>query len=76
MAGDTLPILGQGENFAVDYSNDGGNILGGGPVTVIGHGDSAEIRYSTDRNAQHGRMPHVISQGEEGQVTYTDANQG
>ena len=77
MAQQPITILGQGENFAVDYSNDGGNILGGGHVRVSGHGENASYHYEANAPAQRGWMPHVISQGESGRVIYTpsqDAN--
>jgi hypothetical protein len=73
LAQEPLTVLGTGENFAVDYSNDGGNILGGGAVRVIGHGESAVYQHASDAPAQHGWTPHVVSQGEAGRVTYSPA---
>ncbi|EHL97031.1 hypothetical protein HMPREF9946_04434 [Acetobacteraceae bacterium AT-5844] len=69
----SISVLGTGENFAVDYSNDGGNILGGGPVRVVGHGESAVYQHSANAPAQRGWTPHVVSQGEAGRVIYTPA---
>lgn len=73
VAQEPLTVLGTGENFAVDYSNDGGNILGGGRVNVIGHGESAVYQHAPNAPAQRGWTPHVLSQGESGRVTYTPA---
>ncbi len=72
-AQEPITILGTGENFAVDYSNDGGNILGGGAVQVTGQGESAVYRHAPNAPAQHGWAPHVLSQGEAGRVIYTPA---
>jgi hypothetical protein len=71
VAAEPITILGQGENFAVDYSNDGGNILGGGPVRVTGHGESAIYQHAPNGPAQRGWLPNVVSQGEAGRVLYT-----
>jgi hypothetical protein len=71
MAQEPITVLGTGENFAVDYSNDGGNILGGGAVRVIGNGESARYQHAENAPQQHGRVPHVVGNGESMQIIYT-----
>ncbi|MBO1079863.1 hypothetical protein [Roseomonas haemaphysalidis] len=70
MAQEPLRVLGTGENFAVDYSNDGGNILGGGPVTVIGSGESARYLHAQGAPAQRGWLPTAVGTGESGKIAY------
>jgi hypothetical protein len=73
MAQEPLRVLGTGENFAVDYSNDGGNILGGGPVTVLGNADSARYIHSRNAPAQRGWLPTTVGTGESGKIAYDPA---
>jgi hypothetical protein len=72
-AGEPITILGTGENFAVDYSNDGGNILGGGKVQVIGGGEGAIYRHAPDAPARTGDIAHVVGNGESARIVYTPA---
>ena len=69
----SIKVIGTGENFAVDYLNDGGNILGGGPVKVIGRGQNARYLHAPDAPAQHGWIAHFAGQGENGEIIYTPA---
>jgi len=73
MAGEPLTILGTGENFAVEYSNDGGNILGGGAVQVIGNGEGAVYRHAPNAPAQGGYLPRVVGNGESARIVYSPA---
>ena len=70
MAQEPLRVLGTGENFAVDYSNDGGNILGGGPVAVVGNSESARYIHSQNAPAQRGWLPTGVGTGESGKIAY------
>jgi hypothetical protein len=72
-AEEPITILGTGENFAVDYSNDGGNILGGGAVQVIGNGEGAVYRHARNAPAQGGLIPRVVGNGESAHIVYTPA---
>ncbi|MDJ0387828.1 hypothetical protein QMO56_06855 [Roseomonas sp. E05] len=69
----SIRVLGTGENFAVDYSNDGGNIVGGGPVKVIGRNENARYIYAPDSPAQHGLVASFANQGENNEIIYTPA---
>ena len=69
----SIRVLGTGENFAVDYSNDGGNIVGGGPVKVIGRNENARYIYAPDAPAQHGEIASFVNQGENNDIVYTPA---
>jgi len=69
----SIRVLGTGENFAVDYSNDGGNILGGGPVKVVGRSESARYLHAPDAPAQRGWIASFDDQGENTHITYTPA---
>jgi hypothetical protein len=71
LAADPIKVLGTGENFAVEYSNDGGNILGGGPVQVIGNGEGAIYRHAEDAPAQAALIPRVVGNGESARIIYT-----
>lgn len=73
-AQDPITVLGTGENFAVDYSNDGGNILGGGVVTVTGNGEGAVYHHAANAPAQHGWTARFVGQGESGRIAYTPAD--
>ncbi|MBO1076587.1 hypothetical protein [Roseomonas marmotae] len=73
MAQEPLKVLGTGENFAVEYSNDGGNILGGGPVQVFGNGESIVIRHAEGAPAQRGWTPTIVDNGENLRIVYTPA---
>ncbi|MFC3125318.1 hypothetical protein ACFOD4_09605 [Pseudoroseomonas globiformis] len=66
-----IEVVRMGENFAVDYSNDGGNILGGGPVQVIGRGENARYLYAPGTPAQHDAVASFAGQGENGDIVYT-----
>lgn len=68
-----LTVTSEGENFHVEYSNDGGNILGGGPVTVVGRGPTARYLHAPDAPAQRGWIAQFQGQGETGGILYVPA---
>ncbi|MBI0432955.1 hypothetical protein [Roseomonas sp. KE0001] len=68
-----LTVTSEGENFHVEYSNDGGNILGGGPVQVIGRGQTARYLHAPDAPAQRGWYAEFQGQGESGAIVYVPA---
>ncbi|MBO1075442.1 hypothetical protein [Roseomonas marmotae] len=69
-----LTVLGQGENFSVQYEESyTGNIVGGGAVHVMGQGESQQIVHVEARFAPHAAGIPVFTGGSEGGVAYLPA---
>lgn len=66
-----LTILGQGENFAVEYAPGySGNVVGGGHVRVFRNGENLEVQHHDDRFAMRSPGIPFFTGGSEGSIVY------